>query len=70
MVKNPDYSSSGISDSLVSLQLNCKRRKFVISNAPKTIKKVTILNDFVLLRCRKEKKVAFNFHNLSDFFSS
>lgn len=36
------YSSSGISGS-VSLQLNCNNKKLVTNNAPKTIKKVTIM---------------------------
>jgi hypothetical protein len=37
------YSSSGLSGSVASLQLNSNKRKFVTSKAPKMIKKVVII---------------------------
>ena len=53
------YSSSGTSDSLESLQLNCNNRKFVTSSAPKTIKKVVIIIEFIPIGCTGPKEVAW-----------
>ena len=52
------YSSSGTSDSVASLQLNCNSKKFVTNNAPNTIKKVVMIFDFIQIRCRFHFRVA------------
>lgn len=40
------YSSSGISGSVASLQLNCNNKKFVTSKAPKMIKNTVMVFSF------------------------